>query len=925
MENTNNTPHNVMGRFTHLTDYYYWLRKRMWVIVSVLSVTVLFAALYTFSMKPVYRATARIVIGQDNKRSPLTGQMLVYDSYSSQQLTFQTHFQMVTARPVLEGVITQVEVPDESLEKPFFTRFFTTVKTNLKRLFVGISPAPLKENLSLSDARLLARKIGLLRGKIKVQRVRDTRLLNIYVEDHDPQTARDIANAVAENYIIFDSSTRLKRSRNMLEWLNNKLYTMRKNVESAEKAFLAFKEQANLFSIEGKQRLNVQKIEDMNANYLDVRSKRLAVEAKIHELKKFIHGSRDSDIQNIPTFIENNIVESLYAELLATEIEHQKIAGVFKHKHPEMIEVTTKMTELSRKVGEQIRKSLDNAESERAVLIAREKALQGAMGSYETDAIDTNRNELQYTILEREVETNREIYNILLAKIKEANITDEITKTNLRLVDPATIPVRPVKPRKARNLSLSVIYGLLAGVGLAFLLEYMDQTVRNREEVERYLSLPLLSEVPGVIDSINSSRTASEAPTPTILAQPFTSQFCEAFNTLATNLRSLDLNWRGVHLVTSSEPKEGKSTICFNMGLIMAQMGKKTLVVDTDLRLPVHKKSLPGLTDTCGLTEILVDTLNTSITQGTLGEMGSGDLHKLLELQEKSGVLRYENETDVFTVSFHKGQIVNVDWPSRSKTTRLGSLLLHCDKITKEQAQIALAKQQATSQRFGQVLLNLGFLTLEELAGPLKLHLSENIQALSNCQNESCKYASFTFEEISSPSTLTLDANEAALRKAMGELDGVSSYPTPFLERKIQEHLYQVPGSDLWVLPGGKVPPNPPELLASSRMRVLLDLLRRKFDVILIDTPPVAAMSDAAVLASYCEGVILVIKAGGTDLKLVRRALRQLDAVEAKVAGVVLNMLDEKKDPYYYGRYASKYKEYYRGHAEEREEKTAGS
>jgi uncharacterized protein involved in exopolysaccharide biosynthesis/Mrp family chromosome partitioning ATPase len=891
-------------------DYYFLLRKRLWLIVSVLFVTVLLTALVTYSMKPVYRATARVLIGKETRRSPLTGQLLDYDSYVSQQLTFRTHFEMVTSRPVLERVLAQVNLSDESLEQPFFARFFTTVKANAKRLITSFLPDSRREDSPPAEERLLARKIGRLRSKIAVKEVPDTRLLMIQVEDYYSQTARDITNALAENYIRYDSSTRLESSRKMLEWLNNQLYAMRKNVEDAEKAFLDFKERAGLFSIEGKQKINVQKIEEMSASFIEVRSKRLTVEAKIQELKKFISMSKDGPIHNIPTFIENNIVENLYTELLATEIEHRRIAGVFKHKHPEMIEVTSKLAELRRKIREQIQKALDNSESERAVLMAREKALQGAMESYEKDAIDTNRDELEYAILEREVGTNREIYNVLLTKIKETNITDEIAKTNLRLVDPATLPVKPVKPRKGRNLALSAIFGLLGGVGLTFFLEYLDQTLHNREELEWHLNLPVLSEIPTANKNHQPSNKSNEPSTPSVLIQPLSSRFCDAFTTLATNLRFSDLNRRGVYLITSSAPKEGKSTTCLNLGLTMAQLGRKTLVIDADLRLPTSKKVL-GSTSNGTLTDILVDTFSTPITQGTLGELGCGDVHRLLELQEKSGVLQYKSETDVFTVYLDKGRIISVDWPSRPTATRLGSLLVGCGKITKEQAQIALAKQQGTSQRLGQVILYLGFLSSEELAGPLKLHLDENIRALSNCQRADCQLASFTFKEDHSPSSLTLDPKETALRQAMGDLDGVSAYSTPFLLGEIQKRLCRVDDSELWLLPSGKVPPNPNELLASGRMRVLIELLREQFDLILIDTPPVATLSDAAVLASECDGVILVIKAGATDLKLIKRALGQLDAVQARVAGVVLNMLDAKKDPYYYGRYASKYQEYY--------------
>ncbi|MBW1981234.1 MAG: polysaccharide biosynthesis tyrosine autokinase [Deltaproteobacteria bacterium] len=911
MENTHVNIQEEPGRRTHLLDYYFVLRKRLWLIVSILFVTVLVTTLYTFSMRSVYQATAGIIIGKEAKRSPLTGKLLEYDSYVSQQLTFRTHFQMVTARPVLERVLEQVDISDDSLELPPIAKFFSTVKTNISRLLKSIFPGSNEEKQPPSRESLLADRIARLRSKIRVKEVEDTRLLRIQVEDYNPRTARDLANALAENYIIYDSSTRLESSRKMLQWLNNQLYAMRKKVEEAEKAFLDFKEKANLFSIEGKQRLNTQKIEDMNASYLEARSQRMAVEAKINELKKFIKNSANGHIQNIPTFIKNSIVESLYSELLATEIDYKKMSGVFKHKHPEMIKVTSKLTELRRKIREQIEKSLVNAESERAVLMAKEKALKEAMASYEKEAIDTNRSELQYAILKREVESNREIYNILLAKIKEANITDEITKTSLRLVDPASAPSRPIRPKKAKNIILSIIFGLVAGMGLAFFLEYMDQTVHNREELEWSLDLPVLAEIPRAFCKTKPQESQDAVCGPTVLNQPLTGRFYEAFSTLATNLRFADLNRRGVYMITSSSPSEGKSTTCLNLGLTLSQLGRKTLLIDADLRLPANKKII-RFADNGSLVEILVDTFNTPITQGLLGELGAGDIHRLLELQERTGVLTYENGTDVFTVSFEKGQIIHVDWPSRPSRTRLGNLLLRCGKITREQAQIAMAKQRSTDQRLGQVLLHLGFITPEELAGPLKLHISENVRALNKCQQDACKQARFSFKEEPSTSTAAADPKEMALREAMGGLDGISSYTAPYLLAEITKRVCQLPGSDLWVLPSGSVPPNPPELLASRRLRVLMELLRRQFDVILIDTPPVATVSDAAVLAGECDGVVLVVRAGATDLRLIKRALDQLDAVEAKVVGVVLNMLDSKKDPYYYGRYASDYDDYYR-------------
>jgi uncharacterized protein involved in exopolysaccharide biosynthesis len=323
-------------------------------------------------------------------------------------MSYQTHFKMVTSRPVLEGALSQVDLPDESLGQPWFTQVFSTMKSNVKGLLARVlanspaEPPPVPPNI------LLETKIARLRGKIRVNRVRETRLLSVQVEDQDPKTARDLANAVAENYIIFDSNTRLKRSRSMLEWLNKELYTMRKDIENAEKKFQAFKEQRTLFSFEGKQGLNVQKIQNMNASYIETRNTRLTLEAKIEELEKFIESSKHGPMHNIPTFFEDSLVGSLYSQLLTAEIERKKISEVFKHKHPKMIQVTTKIKELRKKIREQTEKALGNARSERAILIAREKALKEATENYEIETIDANRNNLEYTILEREVETNRQ-------------------------------------------------------------------------------------------------------------------------------------------------------------------------------------------------------------------------------------------------------------------------------------------------------------------------------------------------------------------------------------------------------------------------------------------------------------------------------------------------------------------------------------
>lgn len=907
----------------HLVDYYYVLRKRKWLVVSTLFLTVLFTALITFSMKPIYRATSSVLIDKEAQQSPLTGERVDFESYASQQLTFQTHFKVITSRPVLERVLEKLALDDESLEGGLIGRFISTVRSNVKRFFsLVFSPSKGDDSLPSEEERVLAERIEKLRGKIEVEEVRNTRLMNINVEDNDPQTARLIANSLADTYIQYESGTRLESSRKMLDWLSQQLYGMKKKVEDAEKAFLEFKEKENLFSIEGKQKINVQKIEEMNGGYIDARSKRLEVEAKIEELKKFAVEGKEGRVKNIPTFVESDTLQGLYADLLAAEVQYRELSGVLKHKHPEVVQVTAKIKELRSKIFEEIQKAVENAQSERAVLIARERALEEAVDRYEKDAIKMNRKGVQYAILEREVETNRQLYNVLLAKIKEANITDEVTKTNLRLVQPASTPVKPVKPRKMLNLLLSLVLGSMTGVGLAFFLEYLDRTLRSREEVERLLEVPVLAEVP-LEDSREYPKTGKDEKrtVPSVLEAPMNSYFTEAFRILVANMSFSTVDRpKGVYLVTSSSPMEGKSTVTYNLGHTLARFGAKTLIVDADLRRPMMRR-IAGLKAKKGMSEILVVTFSTKITSGELGEMTIGDIHKLIEIQERTGVLHYKNEKPLFKVSFHNGRIVSVDGATGSLEERLATLLVQSGKITKQQAQIALSKRKSTSIRFEEVLLHLGFLAPDDLAGSLTLNLEENIRKLY-----SCEHANFDFEEGSD--FLSPVSNFMAERTGNGarDLNGASSKSTPFLADKIRQYIVQVGEENLWMLPSGRIPPNPTEFLANKRMKALLEILRGEFDIVLLDSPPAATMSDAKIMARYCDGIIMVVRAGSTHVEEIRRAKEQLDSVQAPIVGAVLNMLDVRKDPYYYKYYVSKYQNYYAKDTKKpRERKIGGS
>jgi uncharacterized protein involved in exopolysaccharide biosynthesis len=276
--------------------------------------------------------------------------------------------------------------------------------------------------------------------------------------------------------------------------MTDQLYEMKKKLEDAEEEFLAFKQREKLFSITGKQQVTSQKIQDFNNTYVETRNRRLEVEAKLAQLGKTLQP--EGNILYARSLIQSSLVDSLYRQLLDVEVERSRLSKVFKAKHPKMIQLETKITKTEKKLQEEVNKEVDNLKAERSLLLAREKVLQKTISDFENEALGTNRKELKYTILERNVATYQKLYDTLLSKVKESNILDTVDASGIRLAEEAGLPGGPINPNKRRNLLYGALLGLMIGMGLALFWEYLDRSLRTEEDVQRYIGLPVLSVVP---------------------------------------------------------------------------------------------------------------------------------------------------------------------------------------------------------------------------------------------------------------------------------------------------------------------------------------------------------------------------------------------------------------------------------------------
>ena len=382
------------------------------------------------------------------------------------------------------------------------------------------------------------------------------------------------------------------------------------------------------------------------------------------------------------------------------------------------------------------------------------------------------------------------------------------------------------------------------------------------------------------------------------------SSFAESYRTLRANLHfSLIENGFNSLLVTSAGEGEGKSTTVANLSYTLAQAGKSVLMIDADLRKP-KLSTLVAKDASTGLTGILTDALGTAVSSGSLSDFSVSDLIRLLGFQKNTGVLHLEEGSERIHIYFLNGDLLDVQWLTRPEDKKLAVLLVKNGLINKEQAQQALQRKQNTGQKLGFILINMGLVKEEDLAGFITLHMLEGLRTALLFKEGLFSFKRLTHGRFEKRSYDPVNLPQVYQQVVLGEEELV------FLSRKVDEAIVATESENLFLLPSGSRPPKPAELLGSLRMSFLLTYLARRFDILLVDSPPVLLASDAALLAPHTDGVLLIVKAGQMNREAVKKAADQLKTAKANLVGVALNQMDVKREGYYryYAKYYGEYK-----------------
>ena len=449
----------TIAEATHLREHLRVIRKRAWLIITCLLAVVTIVAVATFLQRPVYRASTKALIERESHRVVNIQEVAPTDADNVD--FFQTQVQIIRSRPVLQRVIDSLGLV---AKKPELAHAADPVASFLK--YVSVDP------------------------------IRNTRLIEIQVDDPDPKLAAEIANAVAATYVSQNLELKLAAARDALTWLTTHVSDLKTKVNESELALQRYREQAGLVSAEEKQSLAAKKLAEFNSAFIEAKAKRLEMETRLVELRKA--AQQPEVLESSPLVLNNPLVQRLKGQAVELEVQRSKLLKTYKDKHPEVLKVQSQIDEITQRIKDEVGRIAMSMESEYNVLKSREAAMLGAVGQYRDEMQGLAKKEIQYAILKREADSNQQLYDMLLKRLKETGLSQGLDSNNVRIVEPAVAPVRPVKPRKTLNLVLAVTLGSVFAFAVAFFAEYMDDTVRTPEQVEQSLGVPVFALIPSM-------------------------------------------------------------------------------------------------------------------------------------------------------------------------------------------------------------------------------------------------------------------------------------------------------------------------------------------------------------------------------------------------------------------------------------------
>jgi capsular exopolysaccharide synthesis family protein len=599
----------------HLLDHVRVVYKRRWVAIPVFLLIVIVGTLNAARQTPIYRARTQLMIEKDSPSVATLDQMFQSQDGWSNDEFYQTQYRILQSRTLAKrtldelklwsGPLGNVPPPKASLDP------MSLVMGGVARLTALVSsqreapPAtPAAAVGSTDETALQSDRIDAFKGGVSIEPIRNSRLVDILYTSADPAFASQAANAVARAYIAQSLELRFSESKEAADWLSEQLSEQRKQLQTSEAALQAYRERNGAVSVtDSASNIVVQRLTDLNGALTKAKTERINKEALYNQLKS---AESNGQLDSIPAVLSNDYIQKLRSEVADLQRQQAQLAERYGERHAEMIKIRTAIELADAKLKNEISKTVESIRNQYQSALSEERSLQSALDAQKGEALSLNRKGIEFGVLQREADSNKQIYESLMQRTKDAGISSERKATNIRVVDAAEIPRAPIAPNLQRSMVLSLVAGLTVSLGLVFFVEYLDSRLKTPNDLKQHLGVPFL----GMIPSIPRGK---DNPNPLIHVVGL-SNFSEAFKTVRTNVlfSSAEDGVRSL-VVTSASPGEGKSICSANIAVAMAQTGLRVLLVDADMRRPrVHE--IFDLPQEPGLSNLLTGNARASET-----------------------------------------------------------------------------------------------------------------------------------------------------------------------------------------------------------------------------------------------------------------------------------------------------------------------
>jgi succinoglycan biosynthesis transport protein ExoP len=564
-------------REPHLLDYLIVLRKHQWLILTFLLTVVTVVTIASFKMKPIYVAAARVEVDRESQNMAPFPNSNSYADYVDLENYLET-----------QAKILQSE-----------TLALQTVKSLDLERYPEFGGGP--NATAFAHNGVVTRRpsiLGAFLGRLSVKHVPNSSLIEVTFEAEDPQLAAQIVNTHLQNFVEQNFRSKYDATIQASNWLSSELEELRIKVEKSENARIAYERANQIWQIDEKQDIATQKLAELSKAVT-------AAQTDVAEKEALYRMAVSGNVDALPSARGSEVVTELLKRKSDIDTQYAEALDQYGPNFPKVLRLASKQKEVEDDLNRARSTLVESIQQEYATAGSHVELLQEALDRQKREANDQAEKLVQYHILQHDAESNKQLYDGLLQKLKEAGISAGLRSSNIRVVDPALAPASASRPQKSRNILLAFLMGLVGGVGLALFREYLDNTVKSPDDIEALTGLPSLAVVPS-LPGMNStqgrlSKGTQETGSPAGMGsrvellsyvQP-KSQISEAFRALRTSLLLSQADHPPqVILVTSALPREGKTTAAVNLAVTLAQLGDRTLLVDSDLRKPGIRRAL---------------------------------------------------------------------------------------------------------------------------------------------------------------------------------------------------------------------------------------------------------------------------------------------------------------------------------------------